>query len=75
MVTDFILDTGNGRVEELIIFNQLLEHLETAQDNDLGMDQERFKFQAIIGHQGPLVGIRSRLEGQQIQCSSGMGDC
>ena len=36
---NFILDIGNGKVEELISYNQFLEHLETAQDNDLGMDQ------------------------------------
>ena len=41
-------------VEELILYNQLFDHLETAQDIDLGMDQELFKFRAIIGHQGPL---------------------
>ena len=36
-------------------YNQLLGHLETAQGNDfLGVDQEVFKFRAIIGHQGPL---------------------
>ena len=51
---NFILDIGNGKVEELISYNQLLDHLETAQDNDLGMDQELFKFRAIIGHQSPL---------------------
>ena len=52
---NFILDIGNGKVEELISSNQLLEHLETAKDIDMGMDQERFKFRAIIGHQGPLA--------------------
>ena len=52
---NFVLDIGNGKVEELICYNQLLEHLETAQDNDLGMDQELFKFRAIIGNQDPLV--------------------
>ena len=31
---NFILDIGNGKVEELVSNNQLL-----AQDNDLGMDQ------------------------------------
>ena len=46
----FILDIGNEKVEELISYNQLLEHLETAQDKDLGMDQELFKLRAIIGH-------------------------
>ena len=41
---NFILDIGNGKVEELISYNQLIDYLETAQDNDLGMDQEFFKF-------------------------------
>ena len=52
---NFILDIGNGKVEELISHNQLLEHLENAQDNDMGMDQELFKFRSIIGHQGSLA--------------------
>ena len=50
---NFILDIGNGKVE-LISYNELLYHLETVLDNDLGMDQEFFKVRAIIGHQGPL---------------------
>ena len=29
---NFILDIGNGKVEELISYNQLFEHLENAQD-------------------------------------------
>ena len=52
---NFILDIGNGKIEELISFNQLLEHLENAQDHDMGMDQELYRFRAIIGHQGPLL--------------------
>ena len=52
---NFILDIGNGKVEELISYNQLLEHLENAQHHDMGMDQELYKFRAIIGHQGPLL--------------------
>ena len=39
----------------LISYNQLLEHLENAQDHDMGMDQELYRFRAIIGHQGPLL--------------------
>ena len=66
---NFILDIGNGKVEELISYNQLLEHLENAQDHDMGMDQELFKFRAIIGQQGPFACLRSRLERKQIQCS------
>ena len=52
---NFILDIGNGKVEELISYNQQLEHLENAQDHDMGMDQELYRFRAIIGHQGPLL--------------------
>ena len=29
--------------------------MEHAQDHDMGMDQELYKFRAIIGHQGPLL--------------------
>ena len=52
---NFLLDISNGKVEELISYNQLLEHLENAQDHDMGMDQELYSFRAIIGHQGPLL--------------------
>ena len=52
---NFILDIGNGKVEELISYNQLLEHLENAQDHDMSMDQELYRFRAIIGHQVPLL--------------------
>ena len=43
------LDIGNGKVEELISYNQLLEHSENAQDHDLGMDQKLYRL-AIIGN-------------------------
>ena len=52
---NFILDIGNGKVEEFISYNQLLEHLENAQDHNMGMDQELYRLRAIIGHQGPLL--------------------
>ena len=52
---NFNLDTGNGKVEELISYNQLLEHLENSQDHGISMDQELYRFRAIIGHQGPLL--------------------
>ena len=50
-----ILDIGNGKVEELISYNQLLEHLENAEDHDMGMDQDLYRYRAIIGHQEPLL--------------------
>ena len=52
---NFILDIGNGKAEELISYNQLLEHLENAQDHDMGMDQELCRFRAIIGHRLPQI--------------------
>ena len=51
---NFILDIGKGKIEELIAYNQLLDHLEQAEDQDNSMDQELYKFRAIIGHEGPL---------------------
>ena len=59
---NFILDIGNGKVEELISYNQLLSHLETAQDNDMGMDQELFKFRTNWTSRS-FESNRSRLEG------------
>ena len=29
--------------------------MENAQDHDMGMDQEPYRFRVIIGHQGPLL--------------------
>ena len=52
---NFILDIGNGKVEELISYNQLLAHFKNPPDNYIGMDQELYRFRAIIGHQGPLL--------------------
>ena len=51
---NFILDIGGGQVEELITYNQLLDHLEQADEQDNSMDQELYSFRAIIGHEGPL---------------------
>ena len=51
---NFILDIGEGKVEELITYNQLLDHLEQADGQDNSMDQELYRFRAIIGHEGPL---------------------
>ena len=62
---NFILYIGNEKVEELISCNQLHEHLATAQDNDLGMDQELFRFRAITGHQHPLTATDPDLKGNK----------
>ena len=72
---NFILDIGNGKVEELISYNQLLEYLEDAQDNDMGMDQELYRFRAIIGHQRPLLESDPDWKGSkynvQVECETG----
>ena len=53
-IINFILDIGEGKVEELITYNQLLDHLEQADEQDNSMDQELYRSRAIIGHEGPL---------------------
>ena len=51
---NFILDIGQCKVEELITYNQLLDHLEQAEGQDNSMDQELYRFRAFIGREGPL---------------------
>ena len=36
----------------MITYNQLLDHLEQAEDQHNSLDQEIYKFRAIIGHEG-----------------------
>ena len=62
---NFILDIGNGKVEELISYNKLLEHYENGQDHDMGMDQEFYRFRANIGHQGSLLASGPRWKGSK----------
>ena len=51
----FILGNGNGKLEEIISYNQLVDHLEAAaNDNNNEISDDLFKFRALIGHQGPL---------------------
>ena len=48
------MDLGQGKAEEIISYNQLLDFLEQDQfANDLSNDG-LFKYRDIIGHQGPL---------------------
>ena len=51
---NFILDIGEGKVEELITYYQLLDHSEQADEQDNSMDQDLYRSRAIIGHEGPL---------------------
>ena len=62
---NFILDIGEGKVEELITYNQLLDHLEQAEEEDNFMDQQLYKFIAIIGHEGPLKATAPNWKGSR----------
>ena len=46
---NFILDIGNGKVEELITYNQLLDHIEQAEENDASIDQQLFNSELFLG--------------------------
>ena len=49
-----ILGIGNGKLEEMISFNQLVDHLEPAANRENKINDDLFKFRALNGHQGPL---------------------
>ena len=42
-----------------------MDHLEQAQEQDNSMDQELYKFRAIIGHEGPLKMTDRNWEGSK----------
>ena len=50
----FILSIGNRKLEEIISYNQLVDHLEAAANDDNDISDDLFKFRSLIGHQGPL---------------------
>ena len=50
----YILGIGNGNLEEIISYSQLVDHLESAGNEDNEISEDLFKFRALIGHQGPF---------------------
>ena len=50
----YILSIQNGKVEKLISYNQLMDHLEAPVNEDNEISDDLFKFRALIGNQGPL---------------------
>ena len=62
---NFILGIGEAKVEELVTYNQLLDHLEQADEQDNSLDQELYKFRAIIGHKGSLKATDSNWKGSK----------
>ena len=50
----FILGIGNGKLEQIISYDQLVDHLEAAFNEDNEISDDLYKFRTLIGHQGPL---------------------
>ena len=48
----FVID--NVKSDEIISYNQLVDHLEAAANEDNEISDDLFKFRALIGHQEPL---------------------
>ena len=46
-----------AKLDEIISYNQLVNHLEAAANDDNKISDDRFKFRALIGHQGPVKPI------------------
>ena len=65
----YILGFGNGKLEEIISNNQLVDHLEAAANEDNEISDDLYKFRALIGHQGPLKATDPNRDRVQIQCS------
>ena len=51
----YILSIGNGNVEEIISYNQLVDHLEAAANEDNKISYDLYKSRALIDHQGPSI--------------------
>ena len=50
----YALGIDNGKVQELISYSQLVDHLEAAANKDNENSDDLYKFRALIGHQGLL---------------------
>ena len=50
-------------MEELISYNQLVDHLEAADNEDNEISDDLNRFRALIGHQGPPKPTDSNWEG------------
>ena len=49
-----ILGTDNGKVEEIISYSQLVDHLEATSNEENETNDDLYKHRALNGHQGPL---------------------
>ena len=49
----YMLGTGNGKVKEIIYYSQLLDHQDTAVNEENKTNDDLYKLRILIGHQGP----------------------
>ena len=59
----FILGIGNGKLEEIISYNQLVDHLEAAANDANEISDDLFKLRALFGHQGTLKPTKPNWKG------------
>ena len=59
----YILGFNNGKMEEIISYHQLVDHLEAASNEDNENNNDLFKFRALIGYQGPLKATNPNWKG------------
>ena len=57
------LGNGNGKVEEIISYSQLVDHLEATANEESKINDDLYKFKALNGHQGPLRTPNPNLKG------------
>ena len=50
----FTLGIGNGKLEQIISYNQLVDHLEAAANDENKISDDLVKFRTLISHQEPL---------------------
>ena len=49
----YILGTDHGKVEEIISYSQLVDHLEDTVNEGNKTNDDLYKLRALKGHQGP----------------------
>ena len=62
----YILGIDNGKVEEIIYYSQLVDHLEATANKENENYDDLYKFIPRNGHQGPLQGNRPQFKRMQV---------
>ena len=50
----FLVELGDGEYDEIITYNKLCDIIEQIEDQDENVDEPKWTFKSILGHQGPL---------------------